>query len=85
MNKQEVITLFIDKGYLLSPDFFELKNIDIPQFIENFNKNIKTKEKPLIIHKDRTSLIHTEKPTDINWLEFEKSRVMYEKGKNKMA
>tara|TARA_Y100000310_G_scaffold202483_1_gene202686 strand:- start:22989 stop:24656 length:1668 start_codon:yes stop_codon:yes gene_type:complete len=83
MNKQEAITLFIDKGYLISPDFFELNTVDIPQFIETFNKKITTKEKPLIIHKDCANLINAEKQADINWLEFEKSRVMYEKGKNK--
>ena len=82
MNKQEVITLFLDNGYLPSPDFFELKDVDMGTFMTSFSRKITTKDKPVVIHKDISQIINIDKKPDVNWREFEKSRVMFEKGKN---
>ena len=81
MNKPQAISLFIDKGYLPSPDIFDAEEVNVQELIHLFNQKFPHKDKPIIIHKDFLNFIHTTQTLDLNWLEFEKSRVMHEKGK----
>ena len=78
MNKQEVIEKYLKKNYLISPDFFD-----------NYDDNdelvfdMMTKSKPLVINQDLFLLLKkNNKIVEINWIEFEKSRAMLEKGRD---
>ena len=81
---KRVITSFLEKGYLLSPDF--IKELDEffneEEFINNLNIKINGK-KPLVLNKELQKIVLcTNKITTINWLEFEKSKALLEKNKN---
>lgn len=80
MKKQELILDLLKKDYLISPDFFEefsedLKSLDIKT---NFGSDI-----PLILDKNLLFLIKNNLKVDINWREFEQSKVSFEKDKEK--
>lgn len=79
---KETVKYFLNKGYLVSPDFFD-ENIPKEELIDMIIKKIKTLEKPTVLNKDLLLLLSKEKLiNDINWSEFEKSRVFYEKHKD---
>ena len=78
MNKGELIQLFLNKGFLLSPDTLDTDSLD-NSFFETLNIKIKSRDKPLIISKDLISAFTNNGIVDINWLEFEKSKVLLEK------
>lgn len=93
MNKQNIITHFLDKGFLVSPDFLE--GVDYSsdsgteaffKILEKLENQFKNKESPFILTKDLLfvlqSLSSAGSISEINWFEFEKSRVFLEKGKN---
>lgn len=81
MNKQEIINKFIENGYLVSPDFLEVEFDE--SFFDLINEKIISKEKPIVINKDLFHVIKNNGSNiDINWLEFEKSKSFYEKGRN---
>ncbi len=83
--KQKLINLFLEKGYLLSPDFFSsfTNDIDIEDFIKNFETKLDTKETPIVLTKDLCFVFRNlNKPLTLNWYEFERSRSLLEKGKN---
>lgn len=85
MKNQELVTLFLENDYLISPDIIETiqKNIDQDFFIK-IKEKIQSEDKPIIINKDIfNSILKTSQKLDINWTEFEKSRVEFEKEKNK--
>lgn len=78
-----VITSFLEKGYLLSPDL-------VQEFDEFFNEEdllrlIQKKipnQKPLVLNKELYTILKKANTiSSINWLEFEKSKVALEKGK----
>ena len=80
MKKQELILDLLKKDYLVSPDFFEessedLKSLDI--------KNDFGGDTPLILDKNLLFLIKNNLKVDINWREFEQSKVSFEKDKEK--
>ncbi len=78
---QEVINTFIDKGYLLSPDFVkELSdNFDSGSFLKSLKKYVG--EGLCVLNKDLlNSLTNIKVKLDINWVEFEKSKSKIEKG-----
>ncbi|MDP2908387.1 MAG: DNA-directed DNA polymerase II small subunit [Nanoarchaeota archaeon] len=81
---KEVINSFLERGYLLSPDF--IQGLDEFSSEEQIIKHIDTKitgDKPLVINKDLQRVLQkTNKIININWLEFEKSKALLEKGKN---
>jgi len=78
MNKQEVIEGFLKKNYLVSPDFFEEYDDE-----QNLLVNLKENHKPLVINKDLLVVLrNNEEVVEINWIEFEKSKVLLEKGKD---
>ncbi|MDP4012703.1 MAG: metallophosphoesterase [Candidatus Nanoarchaeia archaeon] len=82
MKKEDVARL-LDRGYLISPDIFETANFDESGFIEDFSARVSTKERPLVLNKDLYNAFNQgSNVVDINWYEFEKSRVYHEKGKD---
>jgi len=81
---KEIVDSFLEKGYLLSPDFLKEINefFNEEEFINNLNIKISGK-KPLVLNKELQKIIqNTDKIITINWLEFEKSKAHLEKGKN---
>ncbi len=79
MNKSEVIQSFLRKGYLISPDLLEVDISDNQSFLDMLNSKIVSKDKPLIVSKDLFLAVTNNGVVDINWLEFEKSKVLFEK------
>jgi len=78
MNKGETVEKFLKKNYLVSPDFFEEYDED-DEVIENLNNE----NKPLVLNKDLFFILKkNNKVIEINWLEFEKSRALLEKGRD---
>jgi len=79
---KKLISQFIKKGYLFSPDLFDQDFNE--QELELIQDKVKTaKEKPLILNKDLILAIkNTKTNLDMNWVEFERSRALLEKGKN---
>jgi len=81
MNKSELVLNLLKRDYLVSPDFFEdfkeedLKNISAEQIFGN--------DKPTVLDKNLLFLIKNNLNIDINWKEFEQSKVTFEKGKDK--
>ena len=79
MNK-ELVKSLIEKGYLISPDVLDVVNND--ELSEVLIK-ISSKDKPVVLNKDLyEALTKGSNVMDLNWYEFEKSRVNHEKGKN---
>lgn len=84
VNTKDIIRNFIENGYLLSPDFFEYnKRFSENEVLALLSQKINTKEKPLIINKDLLNLIiSSNKISDTNWVEFEKSKALVERGRD---
>lgn len=80
MNKNEAIQTFLENGYLMSPDMLELENLN-NNFFDVLNSKIKSKEKPIVINKDLFTAVSNNGVIEVNWLEFEKSKVLFEKKK----
>lgn len=78
---QELVNTFLKKGFLLSPDVLDsLKTIKLDEFNEKINKISKG---PIILNNDLFLLIKAgESLVDVNWVEFEKSRTLLEKGRD---
>ena len=82
---KEVIESFLEKGYLLSPDFLKelTEFFNEEEFIENLDVKINGK-KPLVLNKELHNIIQkTNKTININWLEFEKSKMSQKNEKAK--
>ncbi len=76
-----LVKQFIEKGMLLSPDLNDFDNLN-SNIIAKINE---LKEKPSIINKDIMNFIlkSANKNIDINWNDFDKSRIDFEKGRGK--
>ncbi|MBS3168221.1 DNA-directed DNA polymerase II small subunit [Candidatus Woesearchaeota archaeon] len=79
MNKQEIINYFLEKGVLISPDFFN-------EFDEKFNSldfhKILTKKSlstPLVLNKELCNFVYSGGFLDFNWNDFDRSKVLSEK------
>ena len=81
----ESINFFLKKGYLVSPSFLNrLKNIDKNSFLDLLNKKIKNKENLVLLNKDiGLSILNNKNNLDISWLEFDKSRALFERNKDR--
>jgi len=82
---QKLIASFLKKGYLLSPDCISsfTEDFDCESFIKKVDSKINSKDKPLVLTKDLfLAFKELKKPLTLNWFEFEKSRSMFEKGKD---
>ncbi|MBS3108560.1 metallophosphoesterase [Candidatus Woesearchaeota archaeon] len=77
------VNIFLENDFLPSPDIIkDIKNIPSKEIIEAIQKNIEFPEKLLVINKDIIAIIpKLSEKADINWAEFEKAKVMIEKGK----
>src|SRR3989344_9138215 len=81
MNEQEIVELFFKKNYLLSPDFFEESFFESQE--EPLSLLPEGENRPLILTKDISFILKKKKTlVEINWTEFEKSRVLFEKGRD---
>lgn len=81
MSYENVVNYFLEKGILLSPDFFSIidNEFDSSLFYRLLNK--KTLSKPIILNKDIFLCLNNNKFNllDLNWDEFYSARVIYEK------
>jgi DNA polymerase II small subunit len=83
LTKREVIGFFFRKGILVSSDFFDdLGRDDKNKIYDLINEKIKS-DIFLILNKDIADLLNKSDEFMINWLDLEKSRADFEKGKNK--
>lgn len=83
--KQELINLFLEKGYLLSPDFFSTltEKFNVGSFVSSFEEKIESKDLPIVLTKDLSNVLsNIKQPLTLNWFEFERSRALLERGKN---
>jgi DNA polymerase II small subunit len=78
---KRIIEEFLKNGYLLSPGLAKaLSNLDYKDFLNNINKE---KYKPFLLNEDIKKLLENHKEfININWQEFDKARVLYEKEKD---
>lgn len=75
MNK-EIIKSFLEKGFLLSPD------LDLNNPLDLSFEDTSFKEVPLVLDKQLFYAIENKYlNVSLNWIEFERSKVLYEKGK----
>lgn len=79
---KEIIDEFIKNGYLLNPELVKtLQNINYKEFLQQINKE---KHKPIILNEDILKALQEKNElVSINWNEFDKARVLYEKQKEK--
>ena len=79
----ENISYFLKKGFLVSPDFLDkLNSIDKSEFFKLVEEKIKNKESLILLNNDLSSNIFSGNNLSLNWLEFDNSRVLFEKNKN---
>ena len=74
MEKQEIINEFLKKNFLVSPDIFNLENFQILEFLKE-----KLEIKTTVINKD---ILLNSFEQEFDWVVFENSRVLLEKGRN---
>jgi len=80
----ETIKLFIEKGYLVEPNFLtRLENDEdrelILRFIEN---NFIDNERPVVLDENFFLLVKKHNMPKLDWMEFERSKVDVEKGRD---
>ena len=80
---KDMINEFLNNGYLLNPELaesFQNLDYDYKEFLKELNKE---KHKPFLLNMDIKKVIEDKKGfTSINWQEFDKARVLYEKKKD---
>ncbi len=81
MSKSKIILNLLNRNFLVSPDFLEKFDNDY-EIVDSLKSKISTKDKPLILNKDLLFVLKNGEVGDINWNEFEKSKSMFEKGKD---
>ncbi len=82
METRAAVELLIQEGYLPSPDILLDSSFDASTFLTSLRQRVVTKDKPVVVHKDFFTLFTRNKPLELNWVEFEKSRAIFEKGKH---
>lgn len=83
MRKSKIVSHLLTRNYLVSPDFLERFDNDY-EVIKSLNSKIQSEDKPIILDKDILYILKNSKINpSLNWSEFEKSKVMFEKGKDK--
>jgi DNA polymerase II small subunit len=78
--KKELVNYFLEKNLLLSPDFFNQKEIN-QEKIDNLIQSNLDKQNLLLMDQNIINILEKNKST--HWLEFDKSKVLFEKGINK--
>ncbi len=79
MEKKELIEHFMDLGFLPAPDIL-LENISLS--LSSFADKFHSADRPLVVSHDVYLGLATNGVFEINWRDFEKSRVLHEKKKN---
>lgn len=74
------IRSFLDKGFLLSPDFLDDKELNFIN--EKFITNLKSNKDLVVLNKDIRDILSKKDIDNFNWKEFEKSQTLFEKQKN---
>ena len=85
IDKKRAVNFFLKEGFLISPDLVDNipENFNFSEFVKITSTKIQSKDKPILLNKDLFFVINkSENNLDINWIEFEKSRALLEKGKN---
>lgn len=80
--RAELVEYFLEKGFLLSPDFFKCvdSGFDGERFFRALKKRMSST--PLVLNDDLCLVLgNTEQRFDVNWMEFEKARSLVERGK----
>ncbi len=87
MEKKEVVSYLMERGLLLSPDFLHSlpDQVDLITLLQQLQQTFP--HQPLFLNKDLHLLLSTQnQPSlDVNWQEFERSRSLFEKGKNTLV
>lgn len=81
--KEGIVSFFIENNVLVSPDFLEnvTDEFNKDKFFGLFQR--KLKEKPLVLNNDLFLVVsNIEQVFDLKWGEFERSRVLLEKGRD---
>lgn len=82
-QKKDIIDFFFKKGILISSDFLNnLDKLNSNEVYDLIHEKIKS-DLFLILNKDIAGLLSKSDEFMVNWIELEKSRVDFEKGKNK--
>ncbi len=83
-DKKGIVKYFLNKGYLISPDFLEnYESYSDENILILLKEKISNKEQISVINKDIFNILKENKSIpDINWNEFENSRILYEKGRD---
>src|SRR3989344_4192339 len=82
MEKSSLVSEFLKKDYLVCPDIFEFINENPSKFIDFLDQKFKEREKPFVINKDILISLNFLNDLKFNWGEFDKSRVLLEKGRD---
>ncbi len=83
MDQQQFILTCLEHGLLVSPEFFEGQHPERlgHSFFDLFKKS-KPIQTPSVLTQDIYGSLQEQGAIDINWVEFEKSRVLKEKGRD---
>ncbi len=76
-EKKKIVNDYIEKGFLLSPSFFESE----VSFSEGFNIDESVEKELSVLNGDVASLLYSD-IKDVNWKELERLRVFFEKNGN---
>jgi DNA polymerase II small subunit len=82
-SKKEIVNFLLEKGILIDAELLEkLESVSgVEELITLLNEKVKS-EKLLVVNKDLKELLAKKQVIDINWQDFEKARVLFEKRKN---
>ena len=82
IDKKEIISFFLSKGILLSPDILDVASD--PDTIYNTIKEKIPSKDFLVLSKDIASLLNKKENIDTNWTELERAKTIKEKGKEEV-
>lgn len=82
MSKNKIVSHLLTRNYLVSPDFLERFNNDY-EALKAINSRIQSKNKPTILDKNILFVLKNGGVSDFNWGEFEKSKALFERGKDR--
>lgn len=82
-SKRDIVKFLLERGILIDAGLLEkLESIsNVEELLTLLHEKVKSKNL-LIVNKDLKELLTKKKAVDINWQDFEKARVLFEKRKN---
>ncbi|MBU1204669.1 MAG: DNA-directed DNA polymerase II small subunit [Nanoarchaeota archaeon] len=82
-KQKEVVSFFLKNNIFISPDLINKINVEYNiEKLNNLISNKITSDEFLLLNKDIHDVLLNKNIPDINWLEFERSKVLYEKGRD---